>query len=66
LIQFWTTKKFWRLYSDLPVDVQEDAKRAYRLFQSNPSRPGLQLNGMLREWDLRSRGYLEWGTTKNV
>ncbi|MGA2601573.1 MAG: hypothetical protein ABSH09_31795 [Bryobacteraceae bacterium] len=25
----------------MPFDVQQDAKRAYRLFQSNPSHPSL-------------------------
>jgi hypothetical protein len=37
-----TTRQFWRLFSDLPFDAQRDAKRAYRLFQSNPMHPGLQ------------------------
>ena len=37
-----TTRQFWRLFSNLPVDVQRDANRAYRLFQSNPAHPGLQ------------------------
>ena len=37
-----TTRQFWRLFSDLPVDVQQAATRAYRLFQSNPAHPGLQ------------------------
>ena len=36
-----TTREFWRLFSQLPVDVQRDAKRAYRLFQSNPAHPSL-------------------------
>jgi hypothetical protein len=30
------------LFSALPDDIQRDAKRAYRLFQSNPAHPGLQ------------------------
>jgi hypothetical protein len=38
-----TTLGLWRLFSQLPVDVQHDAKRAYRLFQSNPSHPRLNL-----------------------
>ena len=37
-----TTRKFWRLFSDLPFEAQRDAKRAYRLFQTNPAHPGLQ------------------------
>jgi hypothetical protein len=42
LIQSRTTRRFWRLFRDLPADVQRDAERAYRLFQANPSHPGLQ------------------------
>jgi hypothetical protein len=41
-VQSRVTRKFWRLFSDLPLDVQRDAKRAYRNFQSNPGHPGLQ------------------------
>jgi hypothetical protein len=29
------------LFSDLPFDVQREAKREYRLFQSHPAQPGL-------------------------
>jgi hypothetical protein len=29
------------LFADLPEEVQHEAKRAYRLFQSNPAHPGL-------------------------
>ena len=41
-MQSRTTRQFWRLFSELPFGVQRDAKRAYRLFQSNPAHPGLQ------------------------
>ena len=41
-MQSRTTRQFWRLFPDLPFEVQQDAKRAYRLFQSNPAHPGLQ------------------------
>ena len=40
-MQSRTTRRFWRLFSALPADVQRDARRAYRLFQSNPAHPGL-------------------------
>lgn len=30
------------MFSDLPIDVQRAARRAYVLFQSNPAYPGLQ------------------------
>ena len=42
MIQSQTTRRFWRLFSDLRLDAQQDAKRAYRLFQDNPAHPGLQ------------------------
>jgi hypothetical protein len=41
-MQSRTTRQFWRLFSDLPLDVQQDARRVYRLFQSNPAHPGLR------------------------
>jgi hypothetical protein len=41
-MQSRTTRRFWRLFSALPDDIQRDAKRAYRLFQSNAAHPGLQ------------------------
>jgi len=37
-----TTRQFRRLFSDLPLGVQKDDKRAYRLFQSNSAHPSLQ------------------------
>jgi hypothetical protein len=54
LIQSRTTKKFWRVFSDLPVDIQQNARRAYRLFQSNPAHPSLQFKRLEREDDVYS------------
>jgi hypothetical protein len=54
LIESRTTRKFWRLFSDLPVDVQRDAKRAYRLFQANPAHPGLQFKKLEGEDNIYS------------
>ncbi len=42
MIESRTTRQFWRLFSELPFEVQRDAKRADRLFQNNPAHPGLQ------------------------
>jgi hypothetical protein len=42
LIESRTTGRFWRLFSELPDEVQREAKRAYRLFLNNPAHPGLQ------------------------
>ena len=42
MIQSRATRRFWRLFSSLPAEVQRDAKRAFRQFQSDPAHPGLQ------------------------
>ena len=42
MIESRTTGRFWRLFSELPDEVQREAKRADRLFLSNPAHPGLQ------------------------
>jgi hypothetical protein len=47
-MQSRTTRQFWRLFSGLPAGVQEDARRAYRTFRTNPAHPSLhfkQLEG---------------------
>lgn len=49
-----TTRQFWRLFHDLPFDVQRDAELAYRLFLSNPAHPGLQFKKLEGEDDLYS------------
>ncbi len=36
------TRKFWRLFGALPVDIQDHARRAYKQFRADPSYPGLQ------------------------
>ena len=53
-MQSRTTRRFWRLFSDLPVDAQREAQRAYRLFQSNPAHPGLQFKKLEGEDDIYS------------
>ena len=53
-MQSRTTRKFWRLFGDLPPDVQEDARRAYRLFENNPLHPGLQFKKLEGEDSLYS------------
>ncbi|MEO8100321.1 MAG: hypothetical protein ABI811_21660 [Acidobacteriota bacterium] len=49
-----TTRRFWRLFSQLPDEVQRDAKRAYTLFQSNPAHPGLHFKKLEGEDDIYS------------
>ncbi len=53
-MQSRTTRRFWGLFSDLPPDVQQEAKKAYRLFQSNPAHPGLQFKKLEGGDDLDS------------
>ena len=54
MIESRTTRQFWRLFSDLPRDVQQDAKRAYQQFQSNPAHPGLQFKKLEGEDNIYS------------
>ena len=49
-----TTRQFRRLLSDLPSNVQRDAKRAYHLFESNPAHPGLQFKKIEGDDDIYS------------
>lgn len=53
-MQSRTTRKFRRLFSGLPIGVQEDARRAWRLFESNPAHPGLQFKKLEGEENLYS------------
>ena len=54
MIQSRTTRQFRRLFLRLPRDVQRDAKRAYRTFQTNPAHPGLQFKKLEGEQDIYS------------
>ena len=36
------TPKFWRFYGHLPRGMQQRARKAYRLWQANPSHPSLR------------------------
>ena len=53
-MQSRTTRQFWRLFRDLPYDAQQEAKRAYRLFQSSPAHPGLQFKKLEGEDNIYS------------
>ena len=54
MIESRTTRQFWRLFSALPLDIQRDAKRAYRLFLDNPAHPGLQFKKLEGEDNIYS------------
>ena len=36
------TPRFWASYRDLPTEVKEAARKAYRLFRADPQHPSLQ------------------------
>jgi hypothetical protein len=36
-----TTSQFWKLYAALPVEIQNRADKAYKLWQLNPQARGL-------------------------
>jgi hypothetical protein len=40
------TEKFRRAFAELPADVQEQARQAYRLFIENPYHPGLHFKSI--------------------
>ena len=54
MIRSRTTRRFWRLFSDLPVEVQQEARRAYQLFQTNPAHPVLRFKKLEGEDDVYS------------
>ncbi len=37
-----TTRRFWQMFDALPVDVQEQAREAYRLWSDNHQHPSLR------------------------
>ena len=37
-----TTPRFWAAYRELPDDIRQAARKAYRLFRENPQHPSLQ------------------------
>lgn len=49
-----TTKKFWECYSQLPVQIQKRAKKAYQRFEENPHHPGLRFKKIIAEPDVYS------------
>jgi hypothetical protein len=54
LIESRTTRRFWRLFNDLPAEIQQDAKRAYRLFRDDPAHPGLHFRKLAGEGNIYS------------
>lgn len=40
------TERFRKAFAELPADVQEQARQAYRLFIENPHHPGLHFKSI--------------------
>ena len=50
------TSDFWRHYVELPREVREAARSAYRKFAHDPTHPGLQLQRLRKDprlWAVR-------------
>ena len=50
------TADFWRLYRELPQNLQQAARVAYRKFRENPAHPSLRLERLRtdpRAWSVR-------------
>lgn len=37
----YTTDRFWKCYTGLPVDIKKRAKTTYKVFQNDPYHPSL-------------------------
>ena len=49
-----TSRQFREMYANLPPQVRQQSRRAYRLFQHNPSHPGLQFKKVDEEDNIYS------------
>lgn len=47
------TKRFWRCYHSLPVDVRRVADRQFLLLRADPSHPSLHFKQVGRLWSVR-------------
>jgi hypothetical protein len=51
--QSFASERFWRLYSELPVEVQRLASKQYELFREDPFHPSLHLKQVGEVWSVR-------------
>ena len=49
-----TTSRFWKLFDDLPDDVQKVARKNYALLKGDPSHPSLHLKKVGKFWSVRA------------
>lgn len=68
MIESRTTRQFWDAFAELPPEAQQDAKGAYRLFQSNPAHRSLRFKKLEGEDQIYSvrigLGYRALGAMK--
>jgi hypothetical protein len=61
----FTSRRFREAYANLPEQVRQQARRAYRLFRQDPSHPSLNLKKVDQKNDVYSvrvgRGYRALG-----
>lgn len=59
------TAEFWRHFARLPTDVQQQARKAYRLWRGDPHHNSLRFKKVGRVWAVRvSRGHRALGLLK--
>jgi len=46
--QSFASERFWKLYSELPPEVQRLADKQYELFREDPFHPSLHLKQLAR------------------
>jgi len=48
------SRKFWKLFNDLPVEIQQLAYKNYLIWQSNPRHPSLRFKSIKSgHWSVR-------------
>ena len=62
-MRHFTSPEFWRLFAELPPEVQELARANYELLKANPRHPSLRFKRVGPYWSVRvGRGYRALGT----
>ena len=65
-MRHFASPDFWRLFNELPVEVQKLARRNYELLRTNPRHPSLHFKKLDEYWSVRAgRGYRALGTEVN-
>ena len=56
------TPRFWKAYAELPPEIREQARKAWRLWQENPRHSSLRFEKKGLYWSVRiSRGWRALG-----